>query len=52
MSSSDSWVNEAKKCPANKVAPKVGQKRRQKKKKNDKRWSMKKKKSMKEKKIL
>ena len=52
MSSSDSWVNEAKKCPANKVAPKVGQKRRQKKKKNDKRWSMKKKKSMKEKKYF
>ena len=45
MSSSNSSVNEAKKCPANKVAPKVGQK-------YDKRWSMKKKKSMKEKKYF
>ena len=39
MSSSDSSVDEAKKCPANKVKPKVGQKRRQ--RKHDKRWSMK-----------
>ena len=50
MSSTDSSGNEAKKCPANEGSTNVGKKKRQ--RKYNKRWSMKKKKAMKEKKIL